>query len=217
MVNTLLKTETDEKTANGRFFYANKPGGFHKFSVRFWLNNNDVLPEGHGLVLQAGIDQSGKIHRLNDSTEKRAQDPTVSLFFDARRRNRGQFLWHLIHAQPYGGRTVAQITTNPNTTPTVINNEFNAQGRLMKSNATFSPDYQTAIIDRVIALAEHELVIGAVAEMRARRHAGEEELRKLVVEGISTLGVKRYEQEIESRQNQIDNIGFIALKPQELT
>lgn len=194
--------------ADGRFFYAHEAGESLSpfgFSGDFWLRHLDLLPEGHGVVLQAYMDEAGQLS--GTETQASPNYSVVSLFFDTRKKDTKEFDWHVVIAKPGEGRTATNFHVG-SAMVEVTKSDFDSSGK-KKAYAT-GPDVN---FNDVMLLATHDLVRLKAVELRARRDSSERELESFAITGLARYSPNRYVSETDKRLKRIDSIGFIALSP----
>lgn len=210
-MSTILTPEIgQQEAANDRFFFyeteAIESRDVFAFSRNFSCRYSDLLPESAGLVLQTAADADGKLVGIHDANKIQ----NLTLCFDAR-PGPTAYVWELTETG-LEGRDVYQLHTSPDSYA-VYHFSFDMQGRLLAKQPY---EDREELVEKVRMVAQHDRMREGAEKMRRSRDQMVRNLSRFSVEAITKLNPKLYEKEIARKQNMIDHLGFLAMKPMEL-
>lgn len=198
----LEKEETSTNLAN-----ASRALDMYGFSQDFWIRHQDLLPEDTGLVLQASLSQEGRLIPI-DTLHGR---DSLMVLFDSRKRGFGQYSWQLTYTGNHG-RSIMQLDTQHSGDNNARSYEFDTQG-IVRRREEAEPDLVRKAAGALAIAVSHPLARRTVSELRARKNRAEADIQAFSVAGLTKRSPASFEREINKKQNYIDSIGFIALKP----
>ncbi len=194
------------EAADGRFF--NGPE-MYRISDKFWLEHEDLLPEGYGTIIQVGVMSDGSW----SSPHNHKRESTWTLHLDCRERNVGIYNWQLTMATPQKDNiTVIKVQTT----------QFGSRAEQYILNMAREPKSievveAELICERVNAILQLPELTERVAALRKVRANLEAHLSRFVVEKMLVYHTEKYLKAIEKEQKKVDDVGFEEALPYCLT
>jgi hypothetical protein len=170
-----------------------------RFSQDFWHMNADLLPLGVGIVAGFGISKHGELQIATQPTRE-----VVTLAFDGSKQEDDLYAWEMTNATKGQGRVVSRLTAQRQGM-TAIRRTYDVQGKA-RSIEEVDAEELAQLVEATVSSEFVQAYIGSLWQRRSRMRA---ELDHFAIEGLKTLGQKKYEQELATRQKHLRRSGFV--------